>query len=75
MEQVLEDEMEAAAEYAIESSVKCPQCKGSFDSLHIVRLLRTKVSFTSSLPRRGYLAVCPDCRTVIPAAIGGRLVS
>jgi hypothetical protein len=75
MEQLLEEEMEAAGEYAIESAVKCPQCKGSFDTLQVVRLLRTKVSFTSSLPRRGYLAVCPDCRSVIPAAIGGRLVS
>jgi len=75
MDQALEEGMEIAAEYAIESEVKCPHCQGSFDSVHVVRLLRTKVHFTSSLPRRGYVAVCPGCRTIIPAAIGGRLVS
>jgi len=75
MEQVLEESVEVAAEYAIESEVKCPQCKGSFDTVHVVRLLRTKVNFTSALPRRVYIAVGPGCRTIIPAAIGGRLVS
>ena len=75
MDQLTDEEVEVAAEYAIETEVNCPHCKGSFDKLHIVRLLRTKVSFTSALPRRGYIAVCPECRTVIPAAISGRLVS
>lgn len=75
MDQVLGESVEVAAEYAIESEVKCPQCRASFDTVHVIRLLRTKVNFTSSLPRRGYIAVCPECRTVIPAAISGRLVS
>jgi len=75
MDQVLEESIDVAAEYAIECEVKCPQCKGAFDSVQVVRLLRTKVNFTSSLPRRGYIVICPRCRTVIPAAIGGRLVS
>jgi hypothetical protein len=74
MDEVIEEQgIEVAAEYAIEFEVKCPQCKGSFDTIRVVRLLRTKVSFTSSLPRRGYIAVCPGCTTIIPAELSGRL--
>ena len=57
------------AAYALESPVKCPLCSSLLASVHVVRLLRAKVNFTSTLPRRGYVAICPSCRGVIPAAI------
>ncbi|HZM70665.1 MAG TPA: hypothetical protein VFB95_09895 [Candidatus Cryosericum sp.] len=65
------DEIEA--EYALEAPATCPSCKTKVASVQVVRLLRTRVNFTSSLPRRGYAVVCPSCRTFIPAAIGGIL--
>ena len=68
-----DEAVEMEAEYTLESPGNCPSCGTSVNSLQVVRLLRTKVNFTSSLPRRGYAVVCPTCRTLVPAAIGGIL--
>ena len=65
-----DEDGEAEAEYTLESSVKCASCSVSLDSVNVVRLLRTRVNFTSSLPRRGYVVVCPACGTVVPAGLG-----
>ena len=62
--------VETDAEYTLESAVVCPGCQASVETVQVVRLLRTRVNFTSSLPRRGYLVICPSCRMIIPAAIG-----
>jgi hypothetical protein len=65
------DEMlEIEAEYTLESPVKCSACGDTIQTLAVVRLLRTKVNFTSALPRRGCVTICPSCRTMVPAAIG-----
>lgn len=75
MEQLaLEEQVTYEAEYALESAVKCPQCQTTLESVRVVRLLRTKVNFTSSLPRRGYVVICPGCRSVLPASVGSRAV-
>lgn len=68
-----EEADEIEAEYALEAPATCPSCSTTVASVQVVRLLRTRVNFTSSLPRRGYAVVCPTCRTFIPAAIGGIL--
>ena len=69
MEQIdLVEEIEA--EYTLETPVKCGQCSKQMHSVNVIRLLRTKVNFTSSLPRRGYVVCCPDCRSVVPAGLG-----
>jgi hypothetical protein len=65
-----ESEVDFEAEYTLESTVKCAHCKASLDTVRVVRLLRRRVNFTSSLPRRGYVVVCPSCQTVIPAIVG-----
>ena len=70
----LAQQIDCEAEYQLESPVKCNQCSQMFETVQVIRLLRKKVNFTSSLPRRGYLVVCPSCQTVIPAVIGGRTV-
>jgi hypothetical protein len=67
--EILED-IEAEAEYTLESPVQCASCHQSVHSVTVVRLLRTRVNFTSSLPRRGYVVVCPSCRAVLPAGLG-----
>ena len=59
------------AVFTLETAAVCPACKESLDTVGIVRLLRTRVNFVSSLPRRGQLMICPKCRTVLGGGLGG----
>ena len=59
------------AEYALEAPLNCPRCKAEVSSLQVVRLLRGQVNFTSTLPRRGHVIVCPVCRGILSAGLGG----
>jgi hypothetical protein len=70
VEQSIEGQTEAEAIYQLESAVCCPHCSTQLETVHVVRLLRTRVNFTSSLPRRGYVCTCPDCHKVIPGVVG-----
>jgi hypothetical protein len=69
------DEPESAredeAEYTVEYPVKCPYCGEDVESLRVARLLRTKVNFTSTLPRRGRVLSCPNCRKIVSAELAG----
>jgi len=55
--------------YALESPVRCPKCGESISSLKAVRLLRNQVNFTSTLPRRGRVIICPACDSIVPAEL------
>lgn len=57
------------AVYRLESPVRCPQCGESISTLRAIRLLRAEVNFTSTLPRRGRILVCPSCQTIVPAEL------
>lgn len=59
------------AVFTLESPATCPACREQLETLGIVRLLRTRVNFVSSLPRRGQLMICPKCRTILGGALGG----
>lgn len=59
------------AEYLLESALNCPHCKETIPSVTVIRLLRTKVSFVSTLPRRGHVLICPECRGILSADLGG----
>lgn len=59
------------AEYVLEMPVTCPHCKSEITALQVVRMLRSRVNFTSTLPRRGSVLTCPSCDTVISAELGG----
>jgi hypothetical protein len=59
------------AEYALEAPLNCPRCKAEISSVQVVRLLRGQVNFTSTLPRRGHVIVCPECRGFLSAGLGG----
>ena len=59
------------AVFALESTALCPGCRAPLDAIGIVRMLRTRVNFVSSLPRRGQLMICPRCRTVLGGGLGG----
>lgn len=57
------------AEYALECPVRCPACGERIETVKAVRLLRSQVNFTSTLPRRGRVIACPVCLAVIPAEL------
>jgi len=59
------------AEYTLEQTVKCPQCRQEITTLNVVRMLRSKVNFTSTLPRKGQVIVCPACHGIVSANLGG----
>jgi hypothetical protein len=59
------------AEYLLETPLKCTSCQQTIASVLIVRLLRVRVNFVSSLPRRGHVIVCPACQSIISAELGG----
>jgi DNA-binding response OmpR family regulator len=59
----------ADAVYRLETPVSCPQCRETITTLKAVRLLRTQVNFTSTLPRRGRVLVCPGCLCVVSAEL------
>ncbi len=62
---------EMEAEYTLEYDAMCPFCGESLKSLQVVRLLRSRVNFTSTLPRRGRVIVCPECKKIISAELAG----
>ena len=62
---------EVEAEYALEYDALCPFCGENLKSLQVVRLLRSRVNFTSTLPRRGRVIVCPECKKIISAELAG----
>lgn len=72
--EVADETVDIEAEYALEHPVKCPSCSSTLKAFSVVRTLRTKVNFTSNLPRRGYAIICPDCEVVLSAMIGSRVL-
>jgi hypothetical protein len=60
---------DSEAEYTLEYEANCPSCRASLKTLKVIRLLRSRVNFTSTLPRHGRVIICPQCRTVISATL------
>lgn len=56
---------DSEAEYTLEYAATCPHCDSTIKTVKVIRLLRTRVNFTSSLPRRGRVLICPNCRTIL----------
>ena len=61
----------AEAEYTLEYAARCPNCREEIEVVNVARLLRTRVNFTSTLPRRGHIISCPQCNTIIGAELLG----
>jgi hypothetical protein len=57
------------AEYTMEYPAVCPVCGLTITTLKVVRLLRGRVNFISTLPRHGRVVICPSCRAVLSAAL------
>jgi hypothetical protein len=59
------------AEYTLEAPLRCPRCQNEITTVGVVRLIRSKVNFISTLPRRGHLIVCLSCQAILSGALGG----
>jgi hypothetical protein len=59
------------AVYTLEFPTRCPECSTEMSTVRVSRLLRTQVSFTSTLPRKGYIIVCPHCNGILSAELSG----
>ena len=57
--------------YSIEFPVQCPHCAQEIRTFKVFRLLRAQVSFTSTLPRKGYVIVCSECERPISSELSG----
>ncbi len=57
------------AEYTLETPVRCPACGERTSTLKAVRLVRARVNFTSTLPRRGRVIACPHCLAIVAAEL------
>ena len=62
---------EIEAEYTLEAEIRCPHCQQPIEKVEVVRLLRTRVNFTSSLPRRGQVLICPACKSFLSGEVSG----
>jgi hypothetical protein len=56
---------DSEAEYMLEYVALCPHCRETLKTIKVIRLLRTRVNFVSTLPRRGRVLACPECRAVL----------
>jgi RNA polymerase subunit RPABC4/transcription elongation factor Spt4 len=66
-EDTLPAETEGGAVYTLETATQCPYCQERVLSLRVIRMKRTHVTFTSTLPRGGRLVVCPACDGILSA--------
>jgi hypothetical protein len=67
------DGHESGAVYRLEFATRCPHCRKAIKTFKVFRLLRTQVSFTSTLPRKGYVIVCPECDGLLSTELSGLL--
>jgi len=64
---------QSPAIYTLEMNVRCPHCEETINTIRIVGLSRSQVAFTSTLPRKGRVAVCPECDAILPVELSGLL--
>jgi len=64
-------EWQSASSYTLDSPVGCPHCHERINSVRIIGLTRSQVSFTTTLPRKGHLIVCPECEQILTAELSG----
>jgi hypothetical protein len=62
---------QTVARYELELPAKCPHCRDPIRTLKVLRLARSKVAFTSTLPRSGRAVVCPQCEAIISVDLSG----
>ncbi len=64
-EQEIPTEWRGGALYTLEQPARCPFCRAPIRTVRVVRLSRSQVAFTSTLPRGGRAMVCPECDRIL----------
>jgi hypothetical protein len=67
------EEFQGGAVYTLELPVRCPHCRDAIRTLRVLKLARTTVAFTSTLPRNGRAFVCPQCEKLLSVELSGIL--
>ena len=62
-------EWQGGAVYALELPARCPHCRKLIQTVRVLRLKRSQVSFTSTLPRGGRIIACPECDRILSAEL------
>lgn len=62
---------QTVATYDLDQPARCPNCRTPIHTLKVVRLVRSKVAFTSTLPRGGRVIVCPACECIVSVELSG----
>ena len=63
------DEWHRGALYELELPARCPYCREAIRTVRVLRLRRTQVTFTSTLPRGGRAITCPECDRILSAEL------
>ena len=58
-------EWQGGAVYELEVAARCPHCRNVIRTVRVIRLKRTHVTFTSTLPRGGRALACPACERIL----------
>ena len=66
-------EWQGGAVYTLELPVRCPFCRDPIRTLRVLKITRTQVNFTSTLPRNGRAFVCPHCERLLSLELSGIL--
>lgn len=64
-------EWRSAGLYTMDEPARCPHCREPIRSIKVLRLSRTQVAFTSTLPRGGRVLLCPSCEGMLSAELSG----
>lgn len=62
---------QSGAVYTFDDPARCPSCRKPIRTVRVVRLSRTQVAFTSTLPRSGRALVCPNCAHILSVELAG----
>jgi hypothetical protein len=62
-------EWQGGAVYTLELPARCPFCLVQIRTVRVLKLKRTQVAFTSTVPRGGRAIVCPECNRILSAEL------
>ena len=60
-------EWQGGGVYTLEQPARCPFCREIIRTVRALRLKRSQVAFTSTLPRGGRMIVCSACDGILAA--------
>ena len=68
-EEEIPAEWQGGAVYTLELPARCPYCLVQIRTVRVLKLKRTQVAFTSTVPRGGRVIICPECSRILSAEL------